>query len=499
MKFLATLCVLTAVLLVPPPAAAAPELGLQAWTFRRLTFVETLDQARALGLHHLQAYPGQVLGGGLAGTFTHTMDAGTLARILALAKARDVRIDISGVITPRDTAEWTALVAFAQSAGLREIVTEAGTDALTALAPTLGRSRLKISLHNHPAPSVYAQPETALAAVAGLDARFGLCADTGHWARTGLDPVAALRLARGRINSLHFKDVAERGTPSRDLPWGTGTSDTAGQLAELHRQKFDGVVYIEYEHESPALFAEVGRCVAYFLAAGKLSTEDLLRNRVVPAGFSADVRTVFAPGRGQDSARWPAPRPLFAADLSDAEMAYPGAWAFNAEGILAPAGEPGAKPNGDLWTRESYGDFVVTLEFRTRENSTSGVLLRSSDLINWLQNSLKIQIRQGDNAQAGPLVGAVCDLAAPARPVPIKPGEWYHYVITARGSLITVELEGEEVSKVDLDRWTVPGANPDGSPNLYTKAAKDLARSGRIGLQYDKSTVAFRNLFIERL
>jgi sugar phosphate isomerase/epimerase len=499
MKLLSTLALVTACLLARPSAEAAPELGLQAWTFRNLSLTDTLDRAHTLGIRYLQAYPGQELGGGLPGKFTHTLDAATLAKVLALAQAKDVTITSYGVITPKDDAEWAALFAFAQAAGLKEIVTEATPEVLAAIAPTVAQNHLRISLHDHPEPSRYARPETALAAVAALSRDFGLCADTGHWARTGLDPVASLRLAAGRINSLHFKDIAERGRPSRDVPWGTGTSDVAGQLAELRRQKFDGIAYIEYEHVSPALYADVERCVAYFRAAEKASDDDLVRNRVVPAGFSADAEAVFAEGRGRDSLRWPTMKPLFARDLSNAVQAYPGAWAFSADGVLAPVTTPGAQPNGDLWTKDNYADFVVSLEFRTQEKSNSGVFLRSSDIVNWLQNSIEIQILQGDDDKPVHLVGSVYDVAAPTRAVPISPGEWYHYVIVARGSTITVTLNGEDVNKVDLEQWNKAGFNPDGTPNKFTKAYKDMARTGRVGLQFHKTPIEFRNLFIQRL
>jgi Domain of Unknown Function (DUF1080) len=220
-------------------------------------------------------------------------------------------------------------------------------------------------------------------------------------------------------------------------------------------------------------------------------------DRVVPAGFSADVHAVYADGRGRDSARWPAPQPLFARDLSNADMA-PGAWAFNADGVLAPTRSDGAKSNGDLWTKASYGDFVVSLEFRARENSDSGVFIRTTDIANRLQNSMEIQIRQGDEEKPVLLVGAILDVAAPARQVTITPGEWYRYVITAQGNTITVVLNGEPVNKVDLNQWKEAGKNPDGSANPFTAAGKDLPRAGRIGLQDQGTAIEFRNLFVEQ-
>ncbi len=220
-------------------------------------------------------------------------------------------------------------------------------------------------------------------------------------------------------------------------------------------------------------------------------------DRVVPAGFSADVHAVFADGRGQDSARWPAPQPLFARDLSNADLA-PGTWAFNADGVLAPTRAATAPANGDLWTKASYGDFVVSLEFRAKEKSRSGVLLRTTDIADWLQHSLKVQILQGDEAAPVHLVGAICDVAAPARQVTITPGEWYRYVITAKGNKITVMLNNEEVNKVDLGQWKEAGKNPDGTANPFTTAYKDMTRAGRIGLQDDGTPIEFRNLFVEQ-
>lgn len=480
-----------------PTAADGPKLGLQAWTYRNLTLIETIDQANRLGIRYLQAYPKQDLGGGLTGKFNPTIDAASLATVLAHAKSKNVTIASFGVITPKNVAEWTELLAFAQAVGFQEIVTESKPDLLAAIAPAVAKTALKISIHNHPAPNFYAQPATALAAVAPLSAQFGLCADTGHWARTGLDPVASLQLAKGRINSLHFKDIPERGQRSRDVPWGTGTSDAAGQLAELRQQGFTGILYIEYEHPSPQLDEEVARCVTFFKTAMALPTANLIRGMIAPAGYSLDARAAFAPGLGKDSARWQVPQPVFARDLSNADL-QPGAWAFNADGILAPTRAASAKANGDLWTKESYGDFILSLEFRAPTNANSGVFLRTTDIVNWLQNSLEIQIRQGDEEKAVHLVGALFDVAAPTRQVPINPGEWYRYVLYVKANTIRVVLNGEQINKINLDSWTQAGRNPDGTANKFKTAYKNMPRVGRIGLQdHGGAPVEFRNILIE--
>ncbi len=502
MKSFFALCsalLLLACFIAPAPTAhAEPKIGLQAWTFRNLTLLETIDQASTLGIRYLQAYPGQKIGGDIPGNFYFGISAADLKKVLAYAKSKNVTISSFGVITLSKLDDWEKLFSFARAAGVKEIVTEAHVDILATLAPLSKKHKINVSLHNHPTPNIYQTPDLALAAIAGLDERFGICADTGHWARSSHDPVAGLKLVGPRLRSLHLKDIAERGKRSRDLPYGTGVSDMAGQLAFLRESDFDGIAYIEYEHGSPNLAAEVARCVAYFHAAMKAPLADLVAGRVAPAGYTADVRQVYAEGRGKDSARWPVPQPLFAPDLSDADL-KPGAWAFNAEGILTPTRDVAARHNGDIWTKETYGNFVINLEFRAKDRTNSGVFIRSSDIVQWLHNSIEVQIVQG-NAPPTQVVGSIFDVAAPVRQVPITPGEWYRYTIIARDNNINVLLNGEEVNKVDLNLWTQAGLNPDGTKNKFNKAYKDMAREGRIGLQdHGGSLIEFRNLFIEKL
>ena len=60
-------------------------------------------------------------------------------------------------------------------------------------------------------------------------------------------------------------------------------------------------------------------------------------------------------------------------------------------------------------------------------------------------------------------------------------------------------LNGETVVDADLDRWTEPQKNPDGSKNKFPRAMKDFARSGYIGLQDHGRPVWYRNVRIKSL
>jgi hypothetical protein len=72
-------------------------------------------------------------------------------------------------------------------------------------------------------------------------------------------------------------------------------------------------------------------------------------------------------------------------------------------------------------------------------------------------------------------------------------------IITARGPIVQVELNGEKVIDMDLDRWSEAGKNPDGTPNRFKKPLKDFPRKGFIGLQDHHKAVWFRNIRIKAL
>ena len=79
------------------------------------------------------------------------------------------------------------------------------------------------------------------------------------------------------------------------------------------------------------------------------------------------------------------------------------------------------------------------------------------------------------------------------------PGQWNRCRLTCWHSIVKVELNGEQVIYMDLDEWTTPKMNPDGTSNKFGTALEDFARSGYIGLQDHGRPVWYRNIRIKRL
>ncbi len=185
--------------------------------------------------------------------------------------------------------------------------------------------------------------------------------------------------------------------------------------------------------------------------------------------------------------------PLLKDDLSNVLMAKKG-WELE-DGVLTSKGK------GDLWTKERYGNFVLDLEFKCADDTNSGVFIRCDSVRNWLHTAIEVQILQPNDATDNKKhhCGGIFDCLAPTKLLVKAAGEWNHYTIIAKDNLIYVIFNGELVLSMDLDQWPEAHKNPDGTPNKFKIAYKDMAREGCVGLQYHGNPIAFRNLKIKPL
>lgn len=242
------------------------QLGTQAYTFNRFTFFEAVDKAKELGLKYIEAYPGQSISAEFKNVrIGHDMPSKLQNIVQAKLDEAGVKLVNYGVITPKaNEEELRQIFDFCKAMGIETITAEPAKDAFDLLDKLTQEYEINLAIHNHPKPSPYWNPETVLEVIKGRNPRIGVCADTGHWLRSNLDPVECLKKLEGRIISLHFKDLNKKGAGAHDVPWGTGVGDVKAQLAELLRQGFAGVFSIEYEHNWENSMPDIAKCVEYF-------------------------------------------------------------------------------------------------------------------------------------------------------------------------------------------------------------------------------------------
>ena len=171
----------------------------------------------------------------------------------------------------------------------------------------------------------------------------------------------------------------------------------------------------------------------------------------------------------------------------------PGAGWVLEEGALVRKG--GA---GDIWTKERFGDFVLQLEFLTEGNS--GIFIRTDKPQDNVQTGIEIQVHvpRGDGVPTKHSCGAVYDCLAASEDV-VNRGEWNEVTISAVKNKITVVMNDRKVVDMDLDQWTQPNMNPDGTKNKFRTALKDFKREGHIGFQDHGSLVRYRNIRVRTM
>lgn len=258
---------------LPPMTSDRPDwpLAMQAWTFNHLSLHETIEMCKSLGIKYLEAYPGQSLSPEHPDVrFDENCPPQRLAETKMFLHEAGVQLVNFGVVGMKnDEAQVRKLFDFALTMGIETLTAEPDLDAFPLLDKLTKEYDLKVAIHNHPRRADrpdyrYWDPHFVLEHIKPYNRRIGVCADTGHWARSGVKPVEALRTLKGRIISLHMKDIDKFDPDGVDVPWGTGACDFKGMLEELKRQDFKGVIAVEYENKAGDLVKEVRQCIEAF-------------------------------------------------------------------------------------------------------------------------------------------------------------------------------------------------------------------------------------------
>ncbi|MCX5645627.1 MAG: DUF1080 domain-containing protein [Phycisphaerae bacterium] len=441
-------------------------LGAQAYSFNRFTFEEAVAKTKSCGMKYIEVYPQQKVGAKFGNTVFSDMTPAQRQEVKRMVKDSGLTLTCYGVVgLTNNEQQCRKVFDFAKDMGFEDIVAEPPADAFAMLDKLCEEYKIGVAIHNHPKPSPYWDYETTLKVCEGRSKWIGSCADTGHWMRSNIDPVVAIKALgkAGRIRSLHFKDLNEMGPNGHDVPWGTGAGKAREVLAELAAEGFEGPFSSEYEYHWDNSVPEIKASAEWF----KKTAAELSQT---PA------------------------KDVFQKDLSNAIMET-GAWAFRDDGILGPM--PNA--HGDIWTKERYGNFILELDFKTPEKANSGVFIRTGNTKD-IYSAIEIQIHATTDGTKHGQCGAVYDCLSPSKNATKKPGEWSHYIITCLDNKIYVNLNGVDIIDMDLDQWTQAGKNPNGESNKFKTAYKDMPRVGNLGFQFHGAPVVwFRNLKIKSL
>ena len=137
----------------------------------------------------------------------------------------------------------------------------------------------------------------------------------------------------------------------------------------------------------------------------------------------------------------------------------------------------GGKDPSYLVTKNSYRDFAIRVEFWSSDDANSGVFLRCQNpAVITDENCYEANIfDQRPDPTYG--TGAIVKVAKAPDPMPKAGGKWNTYEITAKGSRLTLVLNGTKTVEIEDSKLA----------------------SGPIALQWGRGTIKFRKVDIRAL
>lgn len=251
-------------------------LGCQAYTFNRYSFFEAVDKTRETGCRLIEAYPGQKLSPDNPTQFNHNAPESVWRAARTKLDEAGVKLVGYGVVgLGKNEAENRKVFEFAKKMGILYITSEPSEDALDLIAKMAKEYGIPVAIHNHPSrpnkPDYkHWSPDFVLQCSKGRKGLVGSCADTGHWMRSNVNPLEAVKKLEGNIVSMHIKDLNKYGRGGEhDVPFGIGKANLTAILDELNRQGFKGVMAIEYEHNWMTSVPEIAQCVGFIRGYGQ--------------------------------------------------------------------------------------------------------------------------------------------------------------------------------------------------------------------------------------
>ena len=252
------------------PVALAPartdlSLGIQSFTLRRYELEPMLDALVSLGIHQVELIPElEILYYRLGSHFPVSDDGAAIDRVVRAVTARGITISASGVHSISDAEDAKRLFDFAQRARIPLLTISPDDDMLEALDRLCTEHpKVRLGIHNHGPWTRYDKISDVEASLAGRAPNFGACVDTGHFIRSGEDPVEAVRRLGSRVHGLHLKDHAESGFFASSCLLGAGKLDLVGLFQVLREIGFgpDRALSLELERDSDGLLDEIAVCI----------------------------------------------------------------------------------------------------------------------------------------------------------------------------------------------------------------------------------------------
>lgn len=246
------------------------QTGVALYSFNRFPFAASLEKADSAGVRYVEGFFFHKLGKEFNNKTMGAVSREDIIKMKQMMDKKGIKMKSMYVGGAKNVGEWQFFFDTAKELGMQYLVCEPEKNHWDMIDSLAGLYKIKIAIHEHSKGlSIYWHPDSVLAAVKDHP-NIGACADLGHWARSGLDPVKCLEKLRGHILGIHLKDIDEfNNTKANDVNAGTGVINFPGVVRELKNQNFNGLVYVECEHNMDNNLADVVQTIRYFETLAK--------------------------------------------------------------------------------------------------------------------------------------------------------------------------------------------------------------------------------------
>lgn len=150
---------------------------------------------------------------------------------------------------------------------------------------------------------------------------------------------------------------------------------------------------------------------------------------------------------------------------------------------------------------QKFTDFHFKCDYKFEKGCNSGIFLRiSKPGDGGIGRGFEVQVLDSFGKKADKNeCGSLYLLVAPTKNMVKAPGEWNHCEVICKGPQVTVWLNGEQIIDANLDQWTEPKKNPDGTSHKFNWAFKDSPREGYIGLSDHDHNCWYKNIKVRPL
>ena len=242
------------------------KLGAALWTFHTVDFPKSLDKVDSAGIKYIEPNTFHSAGPELKDSMILQLSPAGIEKLKAMIAKKGLKAESIYIVGDSTINSWKKQFDIAKQFGVQFVTTEPPLNMWDGIDSLAGAYGIKVAIHEHwKGVSHYWDTDTTLMAIKGHP-NFFVCADLGHWPKSGVNPLDAVKKLNGHIIALHLKDIAKYDDPTlRDVPVGTGVVDFPAIFQELKKQGFKGHIYIERDAEDqPSNLPSVIQTVKYY-------------------------------------------------------------------------------------------------------------------------------------------------------------------------------------------------------------------------------------------